>query len=160
MAAGEEPAAAFERSLLVLFQSGLGCIMGTNNAVEACQLDVVGVRKPDTFPDLTMAVARGAESPEEVSQYGISYAVVTQAELDAMPAAVWVEGRDVAFGIQVHHRRWGDGVVSLKVTIPLSPDVPLADAIVNEVCQKLVLDPPDCGRLEETITEVVLRSAP
>ena len=133
--------------------------MGTNNAVEACQLDVVGVRKPDTFPDIRMAAGHGLDSAVEVSHYGITYAVVTEAELGAMPAAVWVEGRNVAFGIQVHHRRWGDGVVSLKVTIPLSSGVPPTDAIFNEVCEKLVLDAPDCGRLEETVSETLLRSA-
>ena len=159
-AAVEQPAVAFERSLLTLFQSGFGCVMGTRNAVELCQLDIVGRRPPDAFPILGTAAATASGRGKDDSQYGVTYVAVTEEEFDAMPASVWMEdGRSVCFGIQVHHRRWGDGVTILKVCIPIVPGVPPTDAVVGEVCQRLLLDSPDCGRLEETITKAVLPGA-
>ena len=82
--------------------------------------------------------------------------VASDAEFDSQPEPVWIEDGKVRFAIQVHHRIWGEGVQSLIVSIPVGAARAGGDLVFEEVCGKLVLDPPDCGVLADAIAKTVV----
>ena len=173
---------ALEQALIAIFDAGTGCVV-EHNSIDVCQLDVVGVRSPDTLPDVFRVSRSGtethvggssvshsgtvdstttftephAEHAEGPSAFGVVYSPATDVEFESQPEPVWVERDAVRFAIQVHHRRWGEGVQSLVVGVPLAAARASGEAVFREVCSKLVLDPPDCGKLTDAVVMRALR---
>ena len=121
---------ALEKALVAIFDAGVGCVV-EHNSIDVCQLDVVGVRSPDTFPNALGVSQSGAETridgssvshsgavdgtatvkephaqhTEGPSPFGVAYSAATEVDFERQPEPVWVEGDAVRFAIQVHHRR-------------------------------------------------------